>query len=136
MRRTYGALALVLALVGCESNRAPSPDTGHSATQTTAAVTPSAARLPADADGFLTWIARLRVANAEPFARANEICDWFDQGYTLSQVTQAETAVIQRDWSNVLDPYGRTAVNAYEIGFLISGSAKFVCPEHASKLSG
>lgn len=127
MRRTYGALALVLALAGC----------GHPTTaQPEHQVTTKPARVPADPNGFVGWIGNLGVSKAKPFDRANEICDWFDQGYSFEQVHQAESAVLQRDWPETLDKHAIPAIDAtnyYEVGFLISGSAKFVCPEHANK---
>ncbi|SIL36647.1 Uncharacterised protein [Mycobacteroides abscessus subsp. abscessus] len=135
MQGMYWVLATALALAGCGSEATLNTNKAY---QTTTSEEPQtrAVRVPVNPDGFLKWITGLNVAKAEPFARANEICDWFDRGYAYPQVIQAETAVIQRDWTNVLDPYGRPAVNSYEIGFLVSGSAKFVCPEHADKLSG
>ncbi len=117
----------MLTLAGC----------GHPTTaQPEHQVTTRLARVPADPDGFLKWITGLDVANAQPFARANEICDWLDQGYTVDQAIEAETAVIKRDWPNALDRYGRPAIDNYNVGFLVSGSAKFVCPEHVNKLPG
>lgn len=121
-------IAGALILTGCGG--------GQPVATSTAAPTASskAPRSVTNLTAFLTEVSKLDVAKAKPWERANEICDWFDQGDSLAQVEQAEANVIRRDWPNALDPYGRPAIDKYNVQILIWAATKYTCPEHANKL--
>lgn len=130
MRRMLylATIAGALILTGCSGGQ---PVATSTVAPTASSKAPrSVANLPA----FLAEVSKLDVAKAKPWERANEICDWFDQGDSLAQVEQAEADVIRRDWPNALDPYGRPAIDKYNVQILIWAATKYTCPEHANKL--
>ncbi|WP_255790300.1 hypothetical protein [Mycobacteroides abscessus] len=130
MRQMLYLVAGFLVLTGC-GNDQPAPTNTVTATPTT---TSKAPRSVANLAAFLAEVSQLDVAKAKPWERANEICDWFDQGDSLAQVEQAEADVIRRDWPNALDPYGRPAIDKYNVQLLVWAATKYTCPEHADKL--
>jgi hypothetical protein len=69
------------------------------------------------------------LAKYVPLDRSNEICDWFDQGYSYDQTLEMEIAVLKRNWPN---PVGE--LNRIKAGALVVGAATFVCPEHHTKI--
>lgn len=94
-----------------------------------------APRSVANLTAFLAEVGKLDVAKANPWERANEICDWFDQGDSLAQIERAEADVIRRDWPSALDPYGRPSIDQYNVQLLIWAATKYTCPEHVNKLT-
>ncbi|MBE5435893.1 Uncharacterised protein [Mycobacteroides abscessus subsp. abscessus] len=131
MRRTLylATIAGVLILTGCGG--------GQPAAINTVAPTASskAPRSVANLTAFLAEVGKLDVAKANPWERANEICDWFDQGDSLAQIERAEADVIRRDWPSALDPYGRPSIDQYNVQLLIWAATKYTCPEHVNKLT-